>query len=32
MKYLCNGIIYLKEADIERTAPTLFDLDDFKIT
>ena len=26
-----DGIIYLKEADMERNAPTLFDLDDFKI-
>ncbi|WP_444818465.1 DEAD/DEAH box helicase [Treponema denticola] len=26
-----DGIIYLKEADIEKNAPTLFDLDDFKI-
>lgn len=26
-----DGIIYLKEADMEKNAPTLFDLDDFKI-
>lgn len=26
-----DGVAYLKEADIEKTAPTLFDLDDFKI-
>ena len=26
-----DGIIYLKEADTEKNAPTLFDLDDFKI-
>lgn len=26
-----DGVIYLKEADMEKNAPTLFDLDDFKI-